>query len=136
MLCQICRRGHLSGITHDYIQSNTLFGEALKILFPDATTNPVETLAPIQYSSMETAWYNSKGVTLEIYNEILKLVNSKLSTIFFDITMTFLILQMLSFYHCLQFLLRKLNTMVSVTQLFHHTLAIVLSPMVTWTQDL
>ena len=82
MLRQICRRGRLSGITHDYIHSNTLFGEALKILFPDATADP---LAPTQYSSMETAQYNRKGVTLasEIYNEILKLVNLESPTLVF-----------------------------------------------------
>jgi hypothetical protein len=76
MLRQICRNGRLSGITHDYIQSNTLFGEALKILFPDAVADPV---APIQYGNTEMARHNSKGVTLapEIYNEILKLVNSE-----------------------------------------------------------
>lgn len=81
MLRQICRRGRLSGITQDYMCSNTLFGEALKILFPDA----VPDLAPIQYSDMETARSNSKGVVLtpEIYNEILKLVNSEPRTLLF-----------------------------------------------------
>jgi hypothetical protein len=77
MLRQMCRRGRLSGITQDYIHSNTLFGEALKILFPDAVGDPVA----IQYSDTEMAQHNSKGMMLapEIYNEIFKLVNSESS---------------------------------------------------------
>ena len=82
MLRQICRRGRLSGIAQDYIHSNTLFGEALKILFPDKVADPV---APIQYDNMEMAQHNSKGVTLapEIYDKILKLVNSESSALVF-----------------------------------------------------
>lgn len=82
MLRQICRRGRLSAITQDHIHSNNLFGEALKILFPDAV---VPDPAPIQYGDMETARYNSKGVMLtpEIYNEILRLINSESQTLFF-----------------------------------------------------
>ena len=78
MLRQICRRGRLSAIMQDHVHSNALFGEALKILFPDAIPDP----APIQYSDMETARYNSKGITLTpgIYNEILKLINSESQT--------------------------------------------------------
>jgi len=81
MLRQICRRGRLSGITQDHIHSNTLFGDALKILFPDAISDPT----PSQYGDTEMAWHNSKGVRLapEIYDEILKLVNSESQTLFF-----------------------------------------------------
>jgi len=81
ILCQICRHGHLSEITQNYIHSNTLFAEALKILFPDAVPDP----APSQYSDTEMAWYNSKSVRLapEVYNKILRLVNLESRTLFF-----------------------------------------------------
>jgi hypothetical protein len=96
MLCQICRCGRLAGIAKDYIHSNTLFREALKILFPesDAVANSVEPLAPVRYGNMETARHNSKGVMLapNIYDEILTLVNLESPHQFSDITVTFPIL--------------------------------------------
>ena len=61
MLHQICCHGRLSEIVQDYIHSNTLFGEALEILFPDAVA---DTVAPIQYGDMEMAQHNSIDVTL------------------------------------------------------------------------
>jgi len=82
MLRQICRRGRLSGITQDYIHSDSPFGEALKILFPDAVADPVETSAATQYGDMEMAQHNSEGISLapEIYNKILEVVNSESPT--------------------------------------------------------
>ena len=85
MLRQICRRGRLAGFVRDYINLDSVFGEALRILFPEAIADPVEPSAPTHHSDLEAAQYNSKGVLLspEIYNVILELVNSESSTLFF-----------------------------------------------------
>ena len=77
MLRQICHCGQLAGVVRDYIDSDSLFGEALRILFPEAIAKLGEPSAPAHYSNVEAAQHNSKGVLLspEIYNAILELVN-------------------------------------------------------------
>jgi hypothetical protein len=82
MLRQICHRGRLAGVVRDHIDSDSFFGEALRIFFPEAIAKPAEPSAPAHYSNVEAAQHNSKGVLLspEIYNTILELVNSESPT--------------------------------------------------------
>jgi hypothetical protein len=74
MLRQICQRGHLTGFTQDYVNTDGPFGAALKILFPGAI---VPTKKPTIAPNHEVE-HNSRGVALsaELYRTVLKHVNT------------------------------------------------------------